>query len=477
MKTKITLSTLFGFFLLFSVHTALTSGTGAPQGHTGSPGDGANCTACHSGSPTTLTGLITSNIPASGYVPGSTYLITATITHPTFNKFGFQISPQNSSGTLMGTLALTMPSATQILNGKWITHTGSGTAGTSNSRTWTFNWTAPSSGGAVTFYGAFNCANGDNNTTGDQIRLSSLTVQQAAAPLSIASFPSNPSCAGPCNGGASISVSGGTPPYSILWSTGATGQAISGLCAGSYSVVVTDNTGNTANTTISLTSPPPASASINVVGATALCSGDCATLQLPGTFSNYTWSNGASTPQIVVCNSGAYSVTATSASGCITVSNTVNITTLPSPGTPTISDNNNVLSSTPAFAYQWLLNGITITGATQQNHTAIQNGDYRVVVTNVEGCSDTSTVYTVSSISLEESTSAVVSAFPNPFNNSLYFSERGYARITDLSGRVVFEGTVAEKIEIETKDWPSGMYIVEFTDSGSQKRYFRLVKP
>ena len=479
MKTKITLVALLSFFLIFTVNTALTNGSGAPQGHTGSPGDGASCTSCHSSfPPIPATGLITSNIPASGYVPGTTYLITATISHASFNKFGFQISPQNSSGALMGTLALTMPSATQILQNKWITHTSSGTAGTGNSRIWTFNWTAPTSGGAVTFYGAFNSANNNSNTSGDQITLSSLTVQQGAAPLSIATFPANPSCAGPCNGGASISVAGGTPPYSILWNTGATGQALSGLCAGIYSVVVTDGSGATSTAQITLTSPAPASASISVVGgATALCLGDCATLQLPGTFSSYSWSNGATSPQIVVCASGSYSVTATDAAGCITLSNSVTITTLPSPGVPTITENNLVLSSTPAFGYQWLLNGAPINGATQQNHTATQNGDYQVVVSNAQGCNDTSMVYAVNSISLEETETVAIVAFPNPFSSSLHFDANGVVRIADISGRVVFEGSVYENIVLDTEKWPSGMYIIEFTDMGANKRRLRLVKP
>ena len=51
---------------------------GAPIGKTGSPGDGSNCTGCHSGVATTSAGLITSNVPVTGYIPGNTYTITAT---------------------------------------------------------------------------------------------------------------------------------------------------------------------------------------------------------------------------------------------------------------------------------------------------------------------------------------------------------------------------------------------------------------
>jgi len=65
----------------------------------------------------------------------------------------------------------------QLLSaGKYITHTSSGNTG-SGGRTWTFSWTAPSTNqGAFTFYGAFNLANGNNSSSGDVIRLSTLNI-------------------------------------------------------------------------------------------------------------------------------------------------------------------------------------------------------------------------------------------------------------------------------------------------------------
>lgn len=49
-------------------------------------------------------------------------------------------------------------------------------------------------------------------------------------------------CIGSCTGEAFIGATG-TPPFSYLWSTGATTSAINGLCSGSYSVTVTDSIG------------------------------------------------------------------------------------------------------------------------------------------------------------------------------------------------------------------------------------------
>lgn len=44
-------------------------------------------------------------------------------------------------------------------------------------------------------------------------------------------------------GSANVTATGGTPPYSYLWSTGATTANVSGLDAGTYTLEVTDNAG------------------------------------------------------------------------------------------------------------------------------------------------------------------------------------------------------------------------------------------
>jgi len=54
------------------------------------------------------------------------------------------------------------------------------------------------------------------------------------------------------NGSAEASVNCGTPPFSYLWSTGATTQTIDNLSAGTYSVTVTDDIGNTGDASITL---------------------------------------------------------------------------------------------------------------------------------------------------------------------------------------------------------------------------------
>lgn len=161
--------------------------SGAPSGSSGSPFDGglANGTCmqsgCHSGTPVEQAGMITSDVPNTGYVPGQTYTITATITAANKVRFGFEISPQNSSGALQGQLVVTNSTETKLVgSSKYITHKTAGNSG-SGSRTWTFNWIAPAAGtGDVTFYGSLMAANNNGGDSGDNVYFSTLTVSEAS---------------------------------------------------------------------------------------------------------------------------------------------------------------------------------------------------------------------------------------------------------------------------------------------------------
>ena len=190
------------FFLIFLVcavvisdflgNFALTNTFGGFPNSSGSPGDGQTCqrAGCHTSSASVGSGgSITSNIPVSGYIPGNTYTITASITGNS-SKFGFQVSPQNASGTALGTMTATT-NQTQIFGAGYMTHTQLGTSG-SGSKTWNFNWTAPASGtGNVTFYGAFMITNNDNTSSGDTTKTNSLPVSENLSTKEITSFRFN----------------------------------------------------------------------------------------------------------------------------------------------------------------------------------------------------------------------------------------------------------------------------------------------
>ena len=240
--------------VLFSGYTMMYP-NGAPAAKTGSHGDGANCTECHGGTATTTAGLITSNIPANGYIPGQTYQITATNNLTGSGKYGFEVSPQNATGTQLGTLLA--GAGSQLVGGtKYVTHINANTT----THAWTFGWVAPAAGtGPVTFYGAFA-----KNNPGP-VTKSTLTVQEGLA---------LPAAAGPITGPTSV-CKNNTESYSVAMITGAisyvwtvpagatitSGQGMNMInvsfgasaVSGNISVYGTNNAGNGAPSTLAVT--------------------------------------------------------------------------------------------------------------------------------------------------------------------------------------------------------------------------------
>lgn len=126
----------------------------------------------------------------------------------------------------------------------------------------------------------------------------------------------NVSCYGMCNGTATAGAYGGTPSYSILWSTGATTFQITNLCAGTYSYIITDSLGCTATDSVTITQP-----SELIVGGSCNCAGlTCTLTAYPSGGTppyTYLWSTGATTQQITIPSSfRGRTVTVTDANGC-----------------------------------------------------------------------------------------------------------------------------------------------------------------
>ncbi len=215
----------------------LSNSSGSPGGKSGSPGDGGNtCTQCHGGTATTMTGWITTNVPASGYVPGQTYSITATATHSGAGLIGFELTVETDNGTKIGTLQITEPTRTKLTNlNKAVTHTSGGTTPSGNSNSWTMNWIAPATAqGTIGIYAAFNAANGNGNTSGDVIYKSSTFISPFIPPPALVSIQPDEAEQGESfqatitgsntqfTGNPSVSLSFSGNPLEVISATGVT---------------------------------------------------------------------------------------------------------------------------------------------------------------------------------------------------------------------------------------------------------------
>ena len=245
MKRKLLFLTAVFVTLTLSFISTITISlpTGAPAAVANDPASGSsNCTNCHAGTPTAVTGWITSNIPASGYIPGTTYTITGTITSAGRTIFGFEISPQSPNGALVGSLIITNATATKVVSLKYVTHTQAGNSGT-NTRSWSFDWTAPATGvGPVTFYGSFLGGNNNGSTSGDLTYITSSTFQQAV-PCNVTAIITATADTLCPQDTATLTASGGS---TYLWSTGATTSSIKAV-GGTYTVTATAAAGCTAS--------------------------------------------------------------------------------------------------------------------------------------------------------------------------------------------------------------------------------------
>lgn len=147
-----------------------------------------------------------------------------------------------------------------------------------------------------------------------------MTVSEPAPLFASTSFM-DPSCFGFANGSATVNPSGGTAPYSYLWSNGQTSQMASGLGDGSYSVTITDAGGCTTSRTVFLFEPPLLIASVTPTTDSCMLGIGSVTSTVSGgtPVYSYAWSNGAVTPNISGLMGGSYDLTVTDAAGCVEV--------------------------------------------------------------------------------------------------------------------------------------------------------------
>src|SRR5205823_6405506 len=90
-----------------------------------------------------------------------------------------------------------------------------------------------------------------------------VAVNNQNAPVPTAAAASNVACNGDSTGSATVTVSGGTAPFTYSWSPlGGSGVTASNLTAGIYYVTVTDSNGCVASDSALITQPPPLISSI-----------------------------------------------------------------------------------------------------------------------------------------------------------------------------------------------------------------------
>ncbi len=298
------------------------------------------------------------------------------------------------------------------------------------------------------------------------------------------------SCNGLSDGEISVNVSGGTLPYTYAWSGPggftATTQDISGLEAGSYSLIVTDGNGCTQAYGPIVVNEPPVLTVVNDSVWNVSCNGlsDGGVFITPGggtTPYTYAWTDGgsfsAATQDITGIPAGNYSVTVTDDNGCTAALNNIPVTEPPvldatlntithvtcyggSDGSITVD----VAGGTTPYSYSWTDGGTF--SATTEDIFGIPAGNYTLTVTDDNGCTDILGPLAVNQpTQISVSTSSVVNVLCNGGNNGSIDID-----VTDGTPPYTYAWTGPGGFTATTQDISSleaGDYNVTVTDANS----------
>lgn len=259
------------------------------------------------------------------------------------------------------------------------------------------------------------------------------------------------------DGTASISASGGTQPYSITWSTGASGSSLSNLSPGDYSVTVTDFNGCTSMKTFSVSEVDCVFAILTEQSEVTCYGSADATLSIGSNDINIEsveWSTGEDTVTITNLAAGDYSVTVYATNGC----NKIQQYSINEPQEITVTEDIITVScdgesdgiitletsgGTGAINYTWE------DGSTVSMRTDLAAGSYQVTATDENGCIQESEITVTSPEALDiassmasdlscfDSQDGILCAFVNGGTEPYIFAWDGttepLSKITDLN--------------------------------------------
>ncbi len=298
-------------------------------------------------------------------------------------------------------------------------------------------WSGTASGSATNIMNNHNITGlGAGNYTVTLTDGNGCTISRSVTLLDVGEITFNgselsPSCEGSNTGSILISnIMNGNAPYTITWSLGGSSESattagtsytIENLEAGTYTILVKDDNGCSANVQEVIVTEE-AEINVDIVGDIVLCSdqnsGVLATN--PAGFSDYKWSTGPTTATITITDPGNYAVTVTDGGGCVgrgnitvTRSDKISISTIGSSSNLIVSCEGNcdgtispaIVGGSPPYETEWT--GPGGYSSTALNIGMLCPGNYTLSVEDSNGCTGSYTQSIMSSgninVSLEAS--------------------------------------------------------------------------
>lgn len=371
-----------------------------------------------------------------------------------------------------------------------------------------YNWTLPSGWSGTSNTNSISATAGSTagNITVTATNGCGTSTVQTLAVTATAGLPAQPGTIS----GSTTACSGANVTYSVPAVTGATSytwtlpggwtgtsttntiNAVAGTTAGNVSVIAVNGCGtspaqNLAVSVSAITQPGA------ITGSAAVCQGSNSTYTVPAVTGAtvYNWNlpagwSGTSTSNSITVTAGAsggtISVTATDGA-CTSAAQTRTLAVNSLPAVPTIAVAGGVLASSAASGNQWNLNGTAIANATSQFYTPTQNGFYTVTVTNANGCSATSTTFSLTNLGTSEAfaTGIKLQVYPNPAKDLVNIEANSaqdmQIEITSIIGKVITRAVAPSvngnvRYKLNTSSFSQGVYLLTITskDGKTTKR-------
>ena len=280
--------------------------------------------------------------------------------------------------------------------------------------------------------------------------------------------------------GTSTSVSDATPGG--IWSVSDTSIAtinsatgvITGIAAGSVNVTytVTNSLGCAGFATYTVTFGSSIGSSFITPSSATLCQGHSAVLNVitSGTGLSYQWYRNG----VAIAGATSYSYTADSigtysavVGNGICTETLTGVTVSPAPMAVIGFTAPHELYTGSFATYQWFLNGTPIAGANSSIYNETTPGTYVVVVTDANGCTDTSGTYVVTTgtgVANVNGLGNAIRMYPNPVSTALYIDApiNVNVRVMSPDGKLLIEQSNAKTLDVSSL--PGGMYLINVYD-------------
>jgi len=279
------------------------------------------------------------------------------------------------------------------------------------------------------------------------------------------------SCNGATDGSITLTVTGGTTPYSFDWGNGFTDQDIDNLAKDTYTVTVTDANSCTKEKSVAITQPSliqrsTVTSDYNGYGVSCRNGSDgTITLTVSGGVTPYSfdWGSGVTTQDINNLEHGTYTVTITDANLCTKEkSATITQPSLIQKDAVTSDFNGygvhcngdtdgyidlSVSGGVSPYAFDWG------NGVTSQNLSNLGQGTYTVTITDANNCTKNETAVITEPVILDASTT--LSDF-NGYGVRCHGGQQGWIDLNVTGGVTAY-----------TFDWGSGISTQNLDDLGA----------